>query len=272
MRRLRFTLHAAIGSALLVGCLGASAVAPRASDDARRAEDDKKAEESAPDVRAKAPEAQDGGGDRIHGVQVVVKSRATRIPEVKSDDGFPFPDDRGGALLRSLLPPSTRLPADHATGPRRKPPPADLETPRIPLSTPAFDLPHLPPERKRDSLRPRLVTEETILGELTSLVLPQAILFHAADKTRVPSVDVNQPPPLPPLAQPTPDRASLDDATLEASGAAAVAAPLPQRLRPAPFLKMNLPDPFENREPVKLPPLPDEQTTPVTGSPQTPKP
>jgi hypothetical protein len=86
-------------------------------------------------------------------------------------------------------------------------------------------------------------------------------------------VDVNRAPPLAPLTpQPTPDRASLDDATADASSAAAVAAPLPQRLRPAPFLKMNLPDPFENRRAVQLPPLPPEQTTPVTAGPKTTKP
>jgi hypothetical protein len=95
-------------------------------------------------------------------------------------------------------------------------------------------------------------------------------VFHVGDKVKEPSVDVSLPAPLPILGRPVPDRAPLGDATLDASAAAALAAPLPRRTTPAPFLKMDAPDPYENRRPLRLP-VPDEPGTPVTGSPAPPK-
>jgi hypothetical protein len=92
---------------------------------------------------------------------------------------------------------------------------------------------------------------------------------RAAEKrVRVPSVDVNQPIPLPMLAKPSADRAPLDDATGEASNAAALSATTPERMKPVPFLKLTLPDPFENRRPV-APPLTLSEDVPNT-SPRVP--
>jgi hypothetical protein len=84
------------------------------------------------------------------------------------------------------------------------------------------------------------------------------------------SPDVNQPVPLPRLARPALDRAPVEDVTAEASTAAALAAPMPQRTTPARFLKLTVPDPYEHRRPLGLP-VPPEQTTPEAGSPQVPK-
>jgi hypothetical protein len=93
--------------------------------------------------------------------------------------------------------------------------------------------------------------------------------FPAGKRTRLPSVDVNQPLPLPLLAQPVPDRAPLDDATGEASHTAALAAAPPRRGTPAPFLRLGLPDPFENR----LPPRATmEEVLPAPGPSRLPKP
>jgi hypothetical protein len=71
-----------------------------------------------------------------------------------------------------------------------------------------------------------------------------------AARIHVPSMDVNKPMPVPILAKPLPDRASVDDITSDASNAAAVSATMPERTKPAPFQKVTLPDPFENRKPV----------------------
>ncbi len=57
---------------------------------------------------------------------------------------------------------------------------------------------------------------------------------------------------LPPLSQPRADRAPLDDPTTEVSRTAVLAAALPVRETLAPFLKLNLPDPFEFHLPLKL--------------------
>jgi hypothetical protein len=102
-------------------------------------------------------------------------------------------------------------------------------------------------------------------------VPPQAQVLPAGERTRVSSPDPDQPIPLPILARPVPDRASLEDATTEASTAAALAGPLPRRTSPAPFLRLKLPEPYENRRPLSLP-LPEEDATPTAASPRTPKP
>ena len=82
-------------------------------------------------------------------------------------------------------------------------------------------------------------------------------------RVRVPSADVNQPIPLPILAKPSAERAPLDDATAEASNAAALSTTTPERTKPMPFLKLTLSDPFENRRPV-VPPLTPAEDVPNT--------
>lgn len=77
--------------------------------------------------------------------------------------------------------------------------------------------------------------------------------------------------PLPILATPVGDRTSLADPTAEASSAAALAAPLPRRAAPAPYVRLALPDPYENRRPLCLP-VTDEDPTPVAAAPTPPRP
>ena len=89
-------------------------------------------------------------------------------------------------------------------------------------------------------------------------------------RIRVPSVDVNKPMPLPITAKPAPDRAPLDDPTVEAANAAALSGTTPARTKPAAFLKLSPPDPFENRKPV-APPMTQPEEVPNT-TPQLPKP
>lgn len=85
-----------------------------------------------------------------------------------------------------------------------------------------------------------------------------------AGRIRAPSPDVNQFIPLPILAQPISDRASLDDPTRDASTAAATAAPIPSRTRKAPFVKRTLPDPYDHRRTDA--PAPDESKDFPLGS------
>jgi hypothetical protein len=185
---------------------------------------------------------------------------------------FRFPDDAGGALLAKVLPPTDlRGPLNEPnTGPRRLPPPAGLDAPApapVPAASPAP--PHPPGERNRAPLRPRLVSEETLPGPRDPAP-PQPPSFFAGDRTRLPSVDANQPPPLPHLTQYAPDRAALGDPTGDASSAAALSGAMPRRAAPAPYSRLTLPDPFENRKPVGLPTPPDD-AAPRTGPVQPPK-
>src|SRR5262249_51795249 len=122
---------------------------------------------------------------------------------------------------------------------------------------------------KRIPLRPRLVLDETPSGLPDSPILPQLPSLPDGDRVRVPSVDVNQPIPLPMLARPVADRAPLDDPTADASAVAALAAPIPSRTTKAPFLKLTLPDPYDRRR-SETPTSAESSEFPV-GTPQTPR-
>ncbi len=189
--------------------------------------------------------------------------------EPSDKEGFRFPDDKGGALLARLLSPSLDPKTPVVKQPRRLPPPASLESPTLPLAPVVVSLPRVSLTPKRPGLTPRLVLDETLDGA-GSPILPQSRALVTGDKTRMPSVDVNQPVALPVLARPTPDRASLEDPTTEASAAAAVSAPAPQRTASLPFQRLSVPDPFEHRTAVHLKETPADETTPPLGSPRTP--
>jgi hypothetical protein len=184
---------------------------------------------------------------------------------------FRLPNDRGGELLAKVLPPQDyRHPtAERAEGPRRLPP-SSIESPTVDLPPNPTAIPRLPPDSNHKPLQPRLTVEETLVGQRDP-VLPHSQSLWAPERTRAASVDVHLPLPLPILAVPVSDRASLADPTTEASTAIAVSASMPQRTRPAPYVRMALPDPFENRKPLSLP-TPPEETTPVAATPKPPKP
>jgi hypothetical protein len=203
----------------------------------------------------------------------LVRAQAAEEPapakEPAPPEGFRFPDDAGGALLAKVLPPSEAggPSADRTRGPRRLTQ-SKLTPPALPLPPAVAVLPRLPAS-KRQPLRPRLTLEESLDNVTIRAPLPQAPALPAGERIRVASPDVNQPMPLPALARPATDRAPVEDVTAEASAAAAVAAPMPQRTTPAPFLKLTVPDPYEHRRPLGLP-VPAESAAPVAGSPQVP--
>jgi hypothetical protein len=190
------------------------------------------------------------------------------VEDAKEDsEGFRFPEDRGGQILSKLLPPSEKavpLAEREVPAPRRHPPPG-LEKPLVPLPAVPAEMPRLP-AGKSPALRPRPLPEDLPLaGHLADPTPPQAQTLHAGDRIRIPSVDASQPIPLPILAQPASNRAPLDDVTAEASRNAALATSPLARSAPVPFLKIDLPDPFENR--VKPAATPAENVTPThTGS------
>ncbi len=147
-----------------------------------------------------------------------------------------------------------------------------MDVPWLPLPPAAPAAPPVPGEHGRKTAAPHLVIEETLGPGRGDPVPPEPRSLYAGDRVRVPSEDVNQPPPLPILTpQPTPDRASLDDPTADISGDAALAAPMPQRTKAAPYVRITLPDPFDNRRPL-IPPPPAEDDRPRTGTVHPPKP
>jgi hypothetical protein len=167
---------------------------------------------------------------------------------------FRFPEDGGGRLLAKVLPPKDAEPARlqpiSPLPPRPSAPSATSayeKLPALPLPPASTALPRLPGETRVVSLHPTLVLDETLGALPEAPALPQAPSLPQRRRVRVPSLDVNEPIPLPILAQPVSDRVSLDDPTLDASAAAAIAAPIPPRTSKAPFLKLTLPDPYDRR-------------------------
>jgi hypothetical protein len=75
-------------------------------------------------------------------------------------------------------------------------------------------------------------------------------------------LDTNSPLPIPILARPLPDRASLGEPAFEASLSAAMKPFMPARDRPVPFIAYNLPDPFEHVRYGQLRNPPEESATP----------
>src|SRR5262249_50469033 len=134
----------------------------------------------------------------------------------------------------------------------RSGPPA-VENPDLPLPATTIPGPSSIPNPKAKPVRPTLIEKEPPLSrQRFELAEPDLVKLPAGPKIAWPSPDVNQPIPLPILARQVQDRASLDDPSGDASLAAALAPTVPDRTTPAPFLKLNLPDPFEHRNAVRL--------------------
>jgi hypothetical protein len=210
--------------------------------------------------------------------------------EKKQEKGAPFrlPDDQAGRLLGEVLPPtapgvvfravgndtsgtfSRDAPVEReGTAPTRSAAASQLNVLGVTSPRVEYSVSRLPQPTRKEELRPRLVVEEG-LGELfDEPAVPRRPSFAIGRRTSTSSPDAAVPPPLPVMAQPVPDRVPLDDATAEASKAAALAAELPRRSRPAPFVRMRVPEPFANRRPLTTK-VPDEETTPVAAVPSPP--
>jgi hypothetical protein len=101
-------------------------------------------------------------------------------------------------------------------------------------------------------------------------VVPERRELPAGELAYVPSVNLSGPLPLPMLASPVRESFSSDEATNDFSLAAALAATPPARSNPAPFLRLTIPDPFENRPATRLAVELAESAMPVTATPQVP--
>lgn len=193
---------------------------------------------------------------------------AARGDKTVPGDKFEFPADKGGKLLGETLRPGQKAADAPATPPAPRPlvaPPA-VARPEVQLSLPPLGLPRPTLTPKAPPLRPHILPEEAPLSAYRSD--PRAVrpiyLAHGA-LVVVPSADVNLPPWLPFLASLGIDRAPTDDPTGEDSQKIALSAAIPIRANPAPFLRLNLPDPFENGQVVRLRALPPEDPTPSAG-------
>src|SRR5262249_35143701 len=138
-----------------------------------------------------------------------------------------------------------------------------IEQPEMPLPAATPEVPRVPVASAATPVRPPPVPDEPALtGNAHPPVPPQRPRLPGGALVRVPGPDLNRPVPLPILAPAQPDRAPLTDPSGEASLAAALAQPIPLRTTPAPFVRLNLPDPFENHHAVRLASPPEEDPNP----------
>jgi hypothetical protein len=168
---------------------------------------------------------------------------------------FRFPADLGGQKLAGLLPPKEPqpLPPDPPARRRdRSARPAFDREPAAPLAVSTANPPRLPLPPTA-ALRPRALSEGVPFTATAAAPplparpdLPAGLLVN----TRGP--DANRPTALPAGGQPVPDRVPLDDPTADFSTRLATSAPAPDRSGPAPFVRVNLPDPFEHAAAVRL--------------------
>jgi hypothetical protein len=173
-----------------------------------------------------------------------------------ANEEFMFPPDKEGKLLAEVLRPSEKPLgplAPEALKPRRFSASPSVEKPQLPLLPSTVEMPRQADTQKGTQVRPGLLPEEPPLAHYQIAVAqPEPIKLPAGPRVRLPSTNVNQPIPLPILAQPISDRVPLDDPTVTVSHSAALAETFPGRTNPAPFLRLTLPDPFEHRNVIRL--------------------
>lgn len=182
------------------------------------------------------------------------EKKAEAAPEKKDKrEPFRLPADDVGKMLAKVLPPAARPTRDAARPTPSAPPPVFAAPPDAapPLTV---EVARLPAGRRNHVMRPQVAAEER-LGDFGGPVsAPRVPSFVTGRPVRIMSEDVAIPPPLPPMATAVPDRVPLEDATLEFSTAAVIAAQLPRREAPVPFTRAAVPDPFEHRGPPVAPP------------------
>jgi hypothetical protein len=185
--------------------------------------------------------------------------------------GFSFPNDKAGRLVAELLRPSEEAFAARSAGPKSLRALSWLEHPEVPLPPCTGQFLRSAPAPVARPARPRALPEELPLTHTRADGrLPEKVELPAGSRIKVPALDVKQPPPLPILAQPVPDRGPLGDPSGPASLKAALAAAAPVRTAPAPFDRPSIPDPFEHRQTVRLATPPAEAPAPPQVLPPTP--
>jgi hypothetical protein len=167
--------------------------------------------------------------------------------------------------LAELLTPGTKVnAAAFTTQAVVLPGPKSLENFVLPVK-PYVGVPVRLPQVLGKEVKPRSVPETNpLLTVRDESPAPTAVQLPAQPLIRLPSLDVQTPLPIPILARPQKDRASLGDPAVEASLDAAMKRFTPRRDQPVPFTPLNLPDPFEHVRTGQLRNPPEENPMPPT--------
>ena len=135
----------------------------------------------------------------------------------------------------------------------------DFSLPVRPYAVQPVRLPNPP----RKDVKPRAVPEgQPLVSFKEQPKVPKDVELPTKPLIKLPSVDMHMPLPIPILALPQKDRASIGDPALEASLEAAMKRFTPAARTPIPFAPLNLPDPFENVRAGQLRNPPEENPMP----------
>jgi hypothetical protein len=183
-------------------------------------------------------------------------------------------DDGAGKLLSELMTPGSpafRVPLQQKSLGER-PLPANIVRPDPPAAANTLNPARCPAPTPAE-LRPIALLERVPM-DLAPLVVdvPQRIEFTVGILSKLPAADAKQAVPLPTLARRSLDRGSLEDPTTEFTAQSIISNKLPLRSLPAPFVKVDLPNPFENAEAVKVTIIVKEDPLTAVGDPPPPKP
>ncbi len=163
--------------------------------------------------------------------------------------------------IAQLVAPGSKVGALSATPIAWKPGRA-VEALDVPITPLVVAPPRLLPALLKD-VQPRSAPEGTPLVAFRDESQgPKQVELPTKPLIKLPSIDMNTPLPLPTLARPMVDRASLGEPAFEASLDAAMKRITPTRERPVPFVPYNLPDPFEHVRYGQLRNPPEESATP----------
>jgi hypothetical protein len=189
------------------------------------------------------------------------------VEEDRTAPAFAYPGDQAGKMLAELLPPHRQEIASSAyllTSPRRPAPDLALDRPELSLPPNLADLPEPKVETPAQPLRPHMVAAEPPLEWARSQPsAPARQELPAAARVRLDTPRFHESLALPAVVQYAADRGSLADPTGDLSRVIALFAVPPARTTPAPFVRMDLPDPFERKKEVKLTKPPDESKVPL---------
>jgi hypothetical protein len=167
---------------------------------------------------------------------------------------FRFPDDPGGRLVARVLTPPAVLPSSREKTQRTKPAPRSIDNPAPSLPQQFASLLRLDVGKLGRPPQPQLIAPEPLFGIEESFgALPQSLSLPALDRVKIVTPNVAVAVSLDRVAQPLVEKPTTSDPTLDVSKAAALSEALPSRGTPVPFLKLILPDPFENQDTGRLP-------------------